>query len=397
MILSGNRIEHGLLALAAMYVGSRTHRLRRPIRCSRREYTTLRRCGRRCSPGLVFADDGALFGRALVACRQRHDLIVTCLRPGSSQTLDSRAEPTRRPPRGRGACSCRTPTPSRRSCSPRARPAHRKASSTPSGCCAPIRRCCARAAVPRRRAAGAVRLAAVEPHLRRQSQLRPRALQRRHALYRRRPPDAGASRRRSRNLSEIATDRVLQRAARLRAAACQHLCADAGLPRPLLQPAADAVLRRGGAAPARRRRSRQLAAKPRGDALPLVSGLGATETAPLAICAGNAASPADVSACLRRRRTEAGAVRRTAEGAAARPECHARLLARRRPYRAAFDEEGFYSSATRLSFFDPRDPSLGIAFDGRIAEDFKLSTGTGSGRSAPCELLAHFGDSSTTS
>ena len=49
------------------------------------------------------------------------------------------------------------------------------------------------AAVPRRRAAGAVRLAAVEPHRRRQPQLRPRALQRRHALHRRGQADAARS------------------------------------------------------------------------------------------------------------------------------------------------------------------------------------------------------------
>lgn len=42
----------------------------------------------------------------------------------------------------------------------------------------------------------------------------------------------------------------------------------------------------------------------------------------------------------------------------------------------AFDEEGFYKLGDALKFEDPNDPSLGLLFDGRVAEDFKLSTGT---------------------
>ncbi len=42
----------------------------------------------------------------------------------------------------------------------------------------------------------------------------------------------------------------------------------------------------------------------------------------------------------------------------------------------AFDEEGFYSLGDAAKFVDPEDPVKGLAFDGRIAEDFKLDTGT---------------------
>ena len=42
----------------------------------------------------------------------------------------------------------------------------------------------------------------------------------------------------------------------------------------------------------------------------------------------------------------------------------------------AFDEEGFYKLGDALKFADPADPGKGLLFDGRIAEDFKLSTGT---------------------
>ena len=42
----------------------------------------------------------------------------------------------------------------------------------------------------------------------------------------------------------------------------------------------------------------------------------------------------------------------------------------------AFDEEGFYKIGDALKFVDENDPNQGFIFDGRIAEDFKLSTAT---------------------
>jgi feruloyl-CoA synthase len=42
----------------------------------------------------------------------------------------------------------------------------------------------------------------------------------------------------------------------------------------------------------------------------------------------------------------------------------------------AFDEEGFYKLGDALRFADPQDPKKGLLFDGRLTEDFKLSTGT---------------------
>jgi feruloyl-CoA synthase len=43
---------------------------------------------------------------------------------------------------------------------------------------------------------------------------------------------------------------------------------------------------------------------------------------------------------------------------------------------AAFDAEGFYRLGDALKFEDPADPGQGLLFDGRLAEDFKLATGT---------------------
>jgi len=42
----------------------------------------------------------------------------------------------------------------------------------------------------------------------------------------------------------------------------------------------------------------------------------------------------------------------------------------------AFDDEGFYCTGDAVTWVDPQDHSKGLMFDGRIAEDFKLSTAT---------------------
>ena len=43
---------------------------------------------------------------------------------------------------------------------------------------------------------------------------------------------------------------------------------------------------------------------------------------------------------------------------------------------AAFDEEGFLRTGDAVRFVDSAAPERGLLFDGRLAEDFKLSTGT---------------------
>jgi feruloyl-CoA synthase len=43
---------------------------------------------------------------------------------------------------------------------------------------------------------------------------------------------------------------------------------------------------------------------------------------------------------------------------------------------SAFDEEGFFKTGDAVKWIDETDVHLGLKFDGRIAEDFKLATGT---------------------
>ncbi|RQS31578.1 feruloyl-CoA synthase [Burkholderia sp. Bp8992] len=44
--------------------------------------------------------------------------------------------------------------------------------------------------------------------------------------------------------------------------------------------------------------------------------------------------------------------------------------------REVFDDEGYYRSGDAVRFVDAQRPEIGLMFDGRIAEDFKLSSGT---------------------
>jgi len=60
--------------------------------------------------------------------------------------------------------------------------------------------------------------------------------------------------------------------------------------------------------------------------------------------------------------------------------------------REAFDDEGFYRIGDALRFVDESRPEEGFFFDGRIAEDFKLATGTWvSAGPLRTQLLARFG------
>ena len=63
LILSGNSVDHGLLALAAMYVGIPYAPIAPAYSLQAQEFTALRQVFERMQPGLVFAADGARFER----------------------------------------------------------------------------------------------------------------------------------------------------------------------------------------------------------------------------------------------------------------------------------------------------------------------------------------------
>ena len=121
-----------------------------------------------------------------------------------------------------------------------------------------------------------------------------------------------------------------------------------------------------------------LAREVTGRDVPVTGSWGTTETAPAATtahfgyadgrCIGNPLP----GVTLKLVRDEADVYEIRVRGVAVTPG----YLSRPDLATAAFDDEGFYCPGDAVSFADPADPARGLLFRGRLAEDFKLSTGT---------------------
>ena len=230
----------------------------------------------------------------------------------------------------------------------------------------------------RRRAAGDRRLAAVEPHLRQQPQFQPGALQRRLASIstkasrcraRSQPPRATS--RRSRRPSISTCRRASRRCCRICAPTRSCARTSSAGSRCCSTPAPACSSTSGT-------RCRSSASQTCGERvhLPLQPRLDRNRAAGDRAATGTIRGPA-TSAC-RAPGVELKLV--PSDG-----KLEARLKGPnitpgywRQPdlTAEAFDEEGFYKIGDALKFADPADPSQGLLFDGRLAEDFKLASGT---------------------
>jgi feruloyl-CoA synthase len=124
-------------------------------------------------------------------------------------------------------------------------------------------------------------------------------------------------------------------------------------------------------------RIEKLALAEKGGRLTMLSAWGSTETAPMATCvhypierAGVIGVPAP--GCELKLVPSGGKLEARVRG----PNVTPGYYRREDLTRAAFDEEGFYRIGDALKLADPADPGKGLLFDGRVAEDFKLTTGT---------------------
>jgi feruloyl-CoA synthase len=124
-------------------------------------------------------------------------------------------------------------------------------------------------------------------------------------------------------------------------------------------------------------RLKKLAAQEKKSGLAMLSAWGSTETSPLATSVhfpmerpGVIGLP--VPGCELKLVPAAGKLEVRVRGTNVTPGYY------KRPdlTRAAFDEEGFYRIGDAVKFADAGEPAKGIVFDGRVAEDFKLSSGT---------------------
>jgi feruloyl-CoA synthase len=121
----------------------------------------------------------------------------------------------------------------------------------------------------------------------------------------------------------------------------------------------------------------ELAVQTTGTAIPLVSAWGSTETAPLATdCHFQADKPGviglPVPGCELKLLSDGNKLEVRVRGPNVTPGYWGRpdLTARH------FDEEGFYRIGDAVRFVDEAAPERGLIFDGRVSEDFKLTTGT---------------------
>ena len=114
-----------------------------------------------------------------------------------------------------------------------------------------------------------------------------------------------------------------------------------------------------------------------GEELLWVTGMGATETAPFAMCTGRAGAWAGfVGFPVPGLELKLAPVGEKLEARARGPNVTPGYWRDPARTECAFDPEGFYRLGDAVRYVDPDDPARGLVFDGRLAEDFKLSTGT---------------------
>jgi len=121
----------------------------------------------------------------------------------------------------------------------------------------------------------------------------------------------------------------------------------------------------------------RLAIDSAGERIIFLSSLGSTETAPAALaCSWDSERAGNIG--LPMRGVELKLVPRDGKFEARLKGANITPGYWRAPHLTvdAFDEDGFYKIGDALKFEDPHNPGKGLLFDGRIAEDFKLATGT---------------------
>jgi len=120
-----------------------------------------------------------------------------------------------------------------------------------------------------------------------------------------------------------------------------------------------------------------LAVQTLGEELLWVTGLGATETAPFALCTGRTGAWSGLvgnpAPGMELKLTPVGD---KLEARVRGPNVTPGYFKDDARTAAAFDEEGFYRMGDALRFVDAAHPERGLVFDGRLAENFKLSNGT---------------------
>ncbi|HEY2242713.1 MAG TPA: feruloyl-CoA synthase [Xanthobacteraceae bacterium] len=378
-ILSGNDIEHALLALAAMHVGIPYAPISVPYSLLSQDFGKLKTIIEILSPGLAFANNGTAFARAITAALPRDVEVAVTANPPAERATTSFAELLQTPATGAVEAAHARVKPDQ------AAKILFTSGSTgrPKGVENTHRMLCANQAMIR----AAMPFVGEEPpvlvdwlpwnHTFGSNHNFGLVLDNGGSLYiDEGKPLPGLIEATVRNLREIAPTiyfnvpkgfemllPTLAADGALRETFFSRLkvlfYAGAGLAQHVLDGFAD------------------LAVKTTGEHILFMSSLGSTETAPAALScnwqserAGNIGLP--LPGVTLKLVPREGKLEARLKGDNIMPGYwHAPALTAE-----AFDEEGFYKIGDALKFADPADPAKGMLFDGRLAEDFKLATGT---------------------
>jgi feruloyl-CoA synthase len=121
----------------------------------------------------------------------------------------------------------------------------------------------------------------------------------------------------------------------------------------------------------------ELSIKTVGRALPMVSAWGSTETSPLATdCHFQASRSGNIGVPISGTELKLVPSGDKLEVRVRGPNVTPGYWKAPELTTQAFDAEGFYLIGDAVKFADPDRPELGLFFDGRVAEDFKLNSGT---------------------
>lgn len=397
MILSGNSVEHGLLALAAMYIGVPYAPIAPAYSLAVKEFTALSYLWRNFAPAMVFAEDGAKFARALKAVSEGSGTRVAFhgSRPEGVPSIPltelEGAEP-----------------------SPAVEDAHRRvqpdsiakilytsgSTGLPKGVITTHKMLCSN----QQMLCEVLQFLADEPpvlcdwlpwnHTFGGSHNFGIALYNGGSFY----IDAGKPAQELfgetiRNLREVATTAYFN-VPKAYEMLVEHLRSDPALRKTFFSRLKCLFFAAAGLSQHIWDELQDLAYQTCGEEILVVTGLGATESSPFALSTGiEGAAAGHLGLPVPGVELKLVPAEEKLEARLRGPSITPGFWRRPELNAAAFDEENFYCLGDAVKFLDPENLLRGFIFDGRLNEDFKLSSGTWV-RVGPLRmrLLAHFGN-----